>query len=188
MASEFLGCIAFSARSDRAANIAPDAPKRHIFTRTLIGRLRRVKLRSVALSSGDCLVTALPTGATGRIPAVNFVTRLSADPSVSNGSIRPHVMDCRKKSVILYTRRGIILSPLVFPRLSSCGKRSVVIAGNGALLKTSSGKKITTVVTTVGCLGSRPRVRRNGVHMKFAPSRRVKTKTSCFSIRGFNYR
>lgn len=81
-----------------------------------------------------------------------------------------------------------MLSPGRFPRLLSRGKRSLVMAGNGALLKTSSGTNVTRVVSTVMCLGRRPRVGRKGVHIKFGPSRRVNLNTRGFSIREFKYR
>lgn len=187
MVRHFLGCIAFSARSSRSANIAPDAPGRVMFTRCLGARLRRLKLGSVSLSRGKCLFTALPSGIGRRIPMINFVTRVSADPSVDKRGIGPHVIrGCSKGSVPLYTRRGVVLSPTGFPRLLSRMNRSLVIASKCALLKTSSGTKVTRVMNTITCLVTRPRVGRNSVHVNFGPSRRVNLKTRGFSMRGFN--
>ncbi len=185
---EFLHCIHVSARSTRSTKIAPDASKRVRFIGVLHSRLRTVNLRRVALSRRNCLFTALPTGAAHALPAVNFVTRISADPSISNGGIGPHIIrGCGNASVMLSTRSRAILAARRFPRLLHCINGSIVIASKHALLNTSSGTNITRVMSTVTCLRTRPRVRRNGVHIKFGPSRRVNLNTRGFSIGRFNY-
>lgn len=182
----FVGCAGFSARSDRSSRDIPDATGRLSFTGCLGRRLRRRNLDSMRVSSVNCVCTALGNGAGGGAPAVNFVSRVSADPSTDKGSVGTHIVrGCSNRSVRLDP--NVVSDMRGFPRLGTRGNRSVVMASKAALLNTSSGTNVTRVMRTVYCLHSRGRVGRKSVHINFGPSRRVNVNTRRFSMRGFNY-
>lgn len=184
---EFVTCTGISAHSSSDDCAIPSARGRIAFTLRLTGRLVEVNLRRIRCGrAGNFLATALPDGATRTIPIVNFVTRLSATSFGSIG-VRPRIRyTCSNNSVILGRTRGVVLSPGRFPHLQGCVKRAIVAASNAALLNTSSGTNVTSVIATYRRFVTRPRQGRKGVHLTFKPSRRLKThKTGLFSISHF---
>ncbi len=181
--SHFLHCIHCSAGSSRSDAAFPDAPKRLMLNRMLTSRLATVKVRGIALSNGNCIATLLPTDRKHRRrPTVNFITRISAYPSISNGSIGPSIVSCTNNSVML---PRTALARTRFPYLGGCINRQLIAASNGALLNNSSGTNITRVVGTYTRLLTRPRMSRQTITIYFAPSRRVNYKTSHFPCSHF---
>lgn len=181
-----LGCTIVGAPSSRSDSSAPSSTYRFSLTGLLGGRVRRLRISSVRLASGYFLCKGLPTAGKCRdTPTVNFVTRVSAMTSCYRRPVHPVVARGCGNGRLTLNGDKLALDPGVFPRLRSLGKRALVAASKGAVLKTSSGTKVTRVVALIRRLRGRS-VPRNPVSVTFAPSRRVNAKTSRFSIRLFN--
>jgi tripeptide aminopeptidase len=182
----FLTYVTFDTQSNGISVTTPSTPGQLVFAEALARELEALGLEEVTLDKRAYLMATLPANTQKPLPTVGFIAHLDTSPDVPGKNVRPRIVAYNGGEIVLNERKGIILSPDMFPELLDYVGQDVVVTDGNTLLGADDKAGIAAIVSAVEYLKQHPGIEHGKIRIAFTPDEEIGRGADHFDLEHFS--
>lgn len=182
----FLRYAAFDTQSDEQARTIPSTPGQMRFAESLTQELEALGLHDVSLDANGYVMATLPANTRrADVPVIGFIAHMDTSPDMSGREVKPRIVTYAGGDIVLNEQLGIVLSPDVFPELSSYVGQELIVTDGMTLLGADDKAGVAAIVSAMEYLLAHPEVEHGTVRIAFTPDEEIGRGADRFDVARF---
>ncbi|MDR1336798.1 MAG: peptidase T [Tannerella sp.] len=182
----FLRYVAVDTQSRDHVPATPSTPGQRELAGMLAEELVQIGMQEVGIDSNGYLMATLPANMPREnAPVIGFIAHLDTSPDFSGKNVNPRIVTCTGNDIVLNDSKHIVLSPRIFPELSSYAGQNIIVTDGTTLLGADDKAGIAAIVSAMEYLIDRPDIPHGKVRIAFTPDEEIGRGADFFDVERF---
>ncbi len=170
----FLKYVSFDTRSDENSEVTPSTAKQMILAQELKKEMEIMGLQDITLDEHAYLMATLPANTDKKLPTIGFIAHLDTSPDMTGENVNPQIVkNYDGKDIVLCKEENIILSPSMFPELTSHVGEDLIVTDGKTLLGADDKAGIAEIMTAIQYLTDHPEIKHGKIRIAFNPDEEI---------------
>ncbi|MGL5207067.1 MAG: peptidase T [Acidaminococcaceae bacterium] len=184
--ARFISYAEFETTSMYEAGTFPSTEQQLIFAEFLRRELENIGLSNVSLDEHGYVLATLPANDNGKSPVVGLIAHMDTSCEASGANVKPKVhKSYQGDTIVLDDKKGILLSPEMFPELCGYIGQDIITTDGKTLLGADDKAGICEIVSACEYLLAHPELQHGEVKIAFTPDEEVGHGTDFFLLNKF---
>jgi len=185
LTERFLKYTTFDTQSCGASSTTPSTPGQRLLAKAIACELQEIGLSDIELDANGYLMATLPSNTPEARSVVGFIAHLDTSPELSGKGVKARVLTYQGGDIVLSKRKGIVLSPDVFPELNAYQGQEIVVTDGNTLLGADDKAGIAAIVSAMAWLMEHPQIRHGKARIAFTPDEEIGRGANHFDVARF---
>lgn len=184
----FLNYVKIDTESVPDMETVPSSEKQKDLGRLLVKELEDMGASSVTMDDHGYVYAAIPSTMKhkAQVPVLGFIAHMDTSCAVSGRNVKPRIVkEYDGGDIVLNEKEGYVLSPEVFPLLSSYQGQDIIVTDGTTLLGADDKAGIAEIMTMAAYLLSHPEIEHGTIKIGFTPDEEVGRGADYFDVEGF---
>jgi tripeptide aminopeptidase len=182
----FLGYVTYDTQSDASSDTRPSTPGQTALAELLVNQLRMLGLSDAAIDAHGRVIATLEAtdDAPDDMPAIGLIAHLDTSPDAPGKGVKPRTVYYIGGDIVLNEKRGVVLSPKMFPELKEYVNDLLVVTDGTTLLGADDKAGIAAIISALAYIRSH-RMKHGKVCIAFMPDEEIGRGTDGFDVEKF---
>jgi len=177
--------VSIHTTSDEESETHPTSARQLDLANNLVSEMRELGLSDVRISVEGYVYGSIPAseGYEDR-PALGFIAHMDTAPDAKGDGVKPQVIENYQGDAVELKGNGSVLSPAMFPHLSSLKGRTLITTDGTTLLGADDKAGIAEIMTACELI-LHEKIPHGRICVGFTPDEEVGKGADCFDVKGF---
>ncbi|MDP7980157.1 peptidase T [Bacillus sp. WLY-B-L8] len=182
----FTRYVKVDTQSDAESHTVPSTPGQIEFAKQLVEELIELGLSEVTMDENGYVMATLPANTDKQIPVIGFLAHLDTATDFTGKNVKPQIHEnFDGKTITLNKELGVVLTPELFPELSSYEGHTLITTDGTTLLGADDKAGITEIMTAMNYLLHNPQIKHGEIRVAFTPDEEIGRGPAHFDVEAF---